>query len=557
MHIVIPMSGFGERFRKAGYQIPKPLISIDGKPIIGHVIDMFPNETKFTFICNSEHLESSAYSMREIILNHCPTAKILSITPHKLGPIHAVLQASHFIDDSEEVVVNYCDFSCYWDWHNFKKFVSLSDSAGCIPAYKGFHPHSLGSTNYAYLKENSGWIDDIQEKQPFTSNRMEEYASSGTYYFRNGRLLKEAFNYVINEDLNLNGEFYVSLAYKYLFKEGLPVSVYPLQHFMQWGTPEDVQEYLQWSNIFRSFLEPQKVLSQPMSGATIIPMAGLGKRFSDEGYQLTKPLIPISGKPMVIRATQDLPQTSLYSFVLRSDMKGHQEISRTIQENFPNSVITSLDEITNGQATSALIGIDAITRSIESESPITIGACDNGAIFSNDDFQKIVNETKADVIVWGASGHVNAIRKPEMFGWIQANLAGKITRVSVKKPLGNPSQDPIVIGTFTFKNIATYKKCYEKLLADSIMVNGEFYIDSMVNMAIDLGLKCQLFKVDHFISWGTPNDLRTYEYWQSCFHKWHGHPYSIEKDRSIPSEYVGNLLNDYRDVSFEIPLNAK
>jgi NDP-sugar pyrophosphorylase family protein len=379
-------------------------------------------------------------------------------------------------------------------------------------------------------------LEFVKEKQPFTSNRMEEFASSGTYYFKNGQLLKDAFNYVINEGLSLNGEFYVSIAYKYLFKERLPVSVYPLQHFMQWGTPEDVHEYLQWSSIFRSFMQPKKVPIQPTSGATIIPMAGLGKRFSDEGYLLTKPLIPVSGIPMVIRATEDLPQTNLYSFVLRSDMKGYQEISRTIQENFPNSSITSLDEITNGQATSALIGIDSIKDNIGMESPITIGACDNGAIFSIDDFQNIVNEIKPDVVVWGTTGHVNAIRKPEMFGWIEASPSGKITQVSVKKPLKNPSQDPIVIGTFTFKNIAIYKKCYEKLVADSIMVNGEFYIDSMVNVAIELGLKCQLFNVEHFISWGTPNDLRTYEYWQSCFHKWSSHPYSITKDFFITSK---------------------
>lgn len=553
MHIIIPMSGFGERFRKAGYEIPKPLISIDGKPIIGHVIDMFPNEKKFTFICNSEHLENHAYDMRAVLLEHCPTANILSISPHKLGPIHAVLQASNFIDDSEEVVVNYCDFSCYWNWQNFKEFVSNSDSAGCIPAYRGFHPHSLGSTNYAYLKEDSGWISDIQEKQPFTNNRMNEFASSGTYYFRNGQLLKDAFNYVINKNLSLNGEYYVSLAYKYLFKEQLPVSVYPLQHFMQWGTPEDVHEYLQWSSIFRSFMQPKRAPNQPTPGATIIPMAGLGKRFSDEGYQVTKPLIPVSGKPMVIRATEDLPQTSLYSFVLRSDMNGHKEISQTIQENFLNSAITSLDEITNGQATSALIGLDAIADNVGVESPITIGACDNGAIFSIDAFQNFINKTKPDVVVWGATGHVNAIRKPEMFGWIEANPSGEITRVSVKKPLKNPSQDPIVIGTFTFKNIATYKKCYEKLVRDTIMVNGEFYIDSMINVAIELGLKCQLFNVEHFISWGTPNDLRTYEYWQSCFDKWTSHPYSIQKDPRIPKESMGDLLKSYKEPLITTP----
>jgi hypothetical protein len=237
-------------------------------------------------------------------------------------------------------------------------------------------------------------------------------------------------------------------------------------------------------------------------------------------------------------------------------MQGHQDINQTIQENFPNSIITSLDETTNGQATSAKIGIDAISESIRSNSQITIGACDNGAIYSIDDFQEITDKTKADVIVWGASGHVNAIRKPEMFGWIQANSTGEISRVSVKKLLNNPTLDPIVIGTFTFKNIATYKLCYEKLIADSIMVNGEFYIDSMVNVALELGLKCQLFKVEHFISWGTPNDLKTYEYWQSCFHKWHSHPYSLQKDLSIPLESIVKLLDDYKDADIKTPIRC-
>ena len=57
MQIVIPMSGFGERFRRAGYSVPKPLIEVDGKPIIQHVIEMFPGEEKFIFICNENHLQ--------------------------------------------------------------------------------------------------------------------------------------------------------------------------------------------------------------------------------------------------------------------------------------------------------------------------------------------------------------------------------------------------------------------------------------------------------------------------------------------------------------------
>ena len=59
MQIVIPMSGFGERFRRAGYTVPKPLVRIEGKTIIEHVVDMFPGDNYFIFICNKDHLASA------------------------------------------------------------------------------------------------------------------------------------------------------------------------------------------------------------------------------------------------------------------------------------------------------------------------------------------------------------------------------------------------------------------------------------------------------------------------------------------------------------------
>ena len=43
-------------------------------------------------------------------------------------------------------------------------------------------------------------------------------------------------------------------------------------------------------------------------------------------------------------------------------------------------------------------------------------------------------------------------------------------------------------------------------------------------------MKALLFYIDHLLCWGTPNELRTFEYWQSCFNKWQSHPYSWEKD---------------------------
>lgn len=536
MQIIIPMSGFGERFRRAGYQVPKPLIEIDGKPIIAHVIDMFPGETDFLFICNNEHLDNADYRMREILQELCPTGRIVGIPPHKLGPIYAVRQVEHLIDPQRPAVVNYCDFTCYWDWQHFKRFVRDSRCDGSIPAYKGFHPHTLGATNYAYMRETNGWVQDIQEKQPYTDNRMEEYASSGTYYFATGRIMSKAFKVTMEQNINVNGEYYVSLAYKPLLADRRAITVYPLQHFMQWGTPDDVNEYNGWSDAFRRLASHAQ--SAPASqGTLVVPMAGLGQRFAKEGYAITKPLIPVSGKPMVMQAVNDLPPATHHAFVLRSDMPGYQEIANTIQGAYPNAVIETIPNVTEGQACTALIGLDALERRIgKIPGPITFGACDNGALYEIESFRKLADDPDVDVIVWGVRGHANAVRHPQMFGWIDATATGHIRRISVKTPLDSPATDPVVLGTFTFKRAEDFRKVVSRLIARDGRINGEFYIDSCINDAIEQGLRCRLFEVDSFLSWGTPNDLRTFEYWQSCFHKWEGHPYSLTDDVRVAAD---------------------
>jgi NDP-sugar pyrophosphorylase family protein len=536
MQIIIPMSGFGERFRHAGYTVPKPLIEIDGKPIIAHVIDMFPGECDFIFVCNQDHLDNPDYKMQEILQHYCPTGRIVGIAPHKRGPIHAVQQVEHLIDLGQPVVVNYCDFTCYWDWYHFKEFIRENKCVGAIPAYKGFHPHSLGNTNYAYIRELDGWASDIQEKQPFTDTRMNEFASSGTYYFATGKIMYEAFKVVVQQDLNVSGEYYISLAYKPLFQANQPVAVYPLQYFMQWGTPEDVAEYKGWSDLFRRLASEDGCIPTPI-GSLVIPMAGLGQRFANEGYAVTKPLIPVSGKPMVIQAINDLPATKYRAFVLRSDMPGYKEISAELTEIYPNAVIETISEVTDGQARTALIGLNALKEKLgKVPGPITFGACDNGALYDKNKFNELVENNDVDVIVWGARGHTNAIRNPNMYGWIDADKNGLIQNISVKSPLECPSNDPIVLGTFTFKNSIDFDNAVNHLFARDGKINGEFYLDSCINDAIKLGLRCHLFEVDHYISWGTPNDLRTFEYWQSCFHKWESHPYRLELDERVPKK---------------------
>ena len=542
MQIIVPMSGYGERFRRAGYALPKALIEVDGKPIIAHVIDMFPGETDFIFICNKEHLNNGNYNMEKTLKNYCPNARIVGINPHKLGPVHAVLEVKSYLNLDRPVIVNYCDFSCYWDWEHFKKFVMISKCIGAIPAYKGFHPHSLGSTNYAYLKHTNGWLEDIKEKEPFTENRMDEFASSGTYYFSKANIMIDAFQEILDKQLNVGGEYYVSIAYKPLLEKKCSIVVYPLQHFMQWGTPEDLTDYQMWSDIFLKLIKKKKLLSKP-KGSMVVPMAGMGKRFSDEGYNLPKPLINVSGLPMVIQSINSLPSALKYVFILRSEMIGCDEISKKLTVQFPNSIVHPIQGTTDGQARTAVIGLDLLCANNSIiEEPITIGVCDSAVIYNENEFDNIFRDNSVDVIVWGIRRFSNAKRNPKMYCWIDADDNGDIKKISVKQPLSNPANDPIVLGMFTFKNLDKLRIALGKLFDRSGMVNGEYYLDSCINDAIQMGLTCKLFEVESYLCWGTPNDLKTFDYWQSCFHKWKSHPYQIEHDMLVPEDSIDKLI---------------
>lgn len=549
MQIIIPMSGFGERFRQAGYKLPKPLIEVEGQPIISYVIAMFPKETKFIFVCNQEHLDEPAFRMREVLQQYCPTGKVVGIASHKLGPVYAVSQAFEWIDDAEAAIVNYCDFTCDWDYGHFKSWLDVVKPDGCVPAYQGFHPHSLGSTYYAYIKHKGLWLEAIQEKKPFTDKPMEEFASSGTYYFKSGALLKHYFQEVQRLNLHVNHEFYVSMVYQPMADEGKKVAVYPLNHFMQWGTPADLQVYLNWSSTFARLNQPSTQLAT-LDATMIMPMVGVGKRFQEYGYTLPKPLIPVSGKAMVLQALASFPRCNNYRMVIRKDLPHVDDLTETLYREYPQANVIALDAMTEGQAETCLIA----ARTLLAEQPILIAACDSGVLFDEAAYQRLHADLAVDVIVWVARGHATAAQKPQMYGWVEVAEDGKtIQRVSVKTPLQDPSHDPIVVGAFTFKRADMFIKATEAMMNDNHRINNEFYVDACINYAIKQGLRCEIFEVEHYLCWGTPDELATFNYWQAAFHHWPLHPYRLHADSFIASEHMEALDTIYQAPKATLP----
>jgi choline kinase len=535
------MSGTGQRFRAAGYRLPKPLIEVEGRSIISHVIDMFPGDHQFTFICNNDHLTDPELRMEAHLMALKSDAVVVGVDAHKKGPGYAIAQIFDQLDLSVPMVINYCDFTCYWDFEDFVSFTAETQCDGAIPGYRNFHPHSLADNRYAYVKEQDGWASDIREKEPFTATPMKEFASSGTYYFKSGEIAKKYITDNIENDLNVNGEYYISLPYVPMFRDGLNIAIYELQHFMQWGTPADLKEYVYWSNIFRSLNNGVRAGESSEPGTILMPMAGAGARFKSAGYTEPKPLITVSGTPMSTQAMTTWPNHEKAVVITR------KEVLQSFSDFAPTARGTKLDmmvidQITEGQASTCSLAKDRV----DLEQPMTIAPCDSGALYDRGEFAKTLL-SDADVLVWAKREHPSAAQFPEQYGWIAENN-GIIERISTKIALDDPNTDPIVIGTFTFKKASDFFCAAEHMYARDGRINGEFYVDECINDAIKLGLIVKLFEVDHYLPWGTPNDLESFTYWQSCFHKWEGHPYRLENDPLVVAESISGLEAKYAPI---------
>ena len=250
MNIIIPMAGSGERFVKAGYTDPKPLIKVRGKRIIEYVLDMFEKDVdRFVFIVNESHYNSE---LDELLHGLVRNADIVVMPSHKKGPVYTVLAGEFYIPDEEPCIVAYCDNPVTWNYSDFKEFVSKKGVDGCLISHTGFHPHTLSSTLFAYSKTDRwGWVSEVKEKACFTNNRFAEHASSGIYYFRYGHYIKKYFKQTINEQLTYKGEYYVTLVYNLLIRDGLRVFSYLNDKVLAFGTPREVQNFESWQTIIK------------------------------------------------------------------------------------------------------------------------------------------------------------------------------------------------------------------------------------------------------------------------------------------------------------------
>lgn len=244
----------------------------------------------------------------------------------------------------------------------------------------------------------------------------------------------------------------------------------------------------------------------------LVPMAGLGKRFSDEGYSLPKPLIPVSGKPMIVQAIRSMPHDNDWVFVCRKEHIEKYHVDRILHEEAPSCRIIEIDKTTEGQASTCLLAKDHI----DMDKPLFIGACDNGMVFDREKWKKLTSDKSIDAVILTFTKQPNLTRNPKAWGWV-VNHKGVVERISVKVPISeNPFNDHAVVGSFWFRTGKIFVEAAEQMIAANKRTNNEFYVDSVPEEIIANGGKVVIFDLEQYIGWGTPVDLKEYEHWESA-----------------------------------------
>jgi NDP-sugar pyrophosphorylase family protein len=512
INVIIPLSGHSRRFRKEGYLKPKALLPVGKKPMIEHVVDMFDNKIcSFHFVINNEQADQNP-DLEEYLVKLVPNATVTIIKPHDLGPVFS-LKHLNKLDSNAPIIISYCDFVVEW---NFRRFInSVTNFDGAIPAFKGFHPASFGDTFFAYMStdfENN--LLELREKNSFTKERCKEPASAGIYYFRE----KRVFDYYADELLsNMPEEFneaYVSLLYNFMIRDNLKVLVTDVSKFICLGTPSDYEQYKFWFEYFTLGYEPVENTNSDIVSMAIIPMAGKGSRFVEYGYKISKPLISVEKKPMILHALNSIPYQNQYLTLVKSDDKGKYDLEKLFS-NFTNSFkIVEVESETSGQAATCLLACEFIPKNTQ----IFITSCDYRTLYNRNKWDQVVGDSSIDGAIWVTRAGSTPVKDPKAFAYCKTDKNGRIYEIIEKDVISDePHNDPLVIGTFWYRNVTDFVLAANHVIRNDITVNGEHYVATSINHLLSLGRNFVIYEVDKWVSFGDPFELTVFEYWEDYF----------------------------------------
>lgn len=231
MNIIITMAGRGQRFREAGYNLPKYMILVNGHTLfywsMQSLIGLSSKE--YFFIVRKEDKAVNFIQTECKKLGVIP--KIIELEYLTKGQAETAMFAKPYWRENEQLFI-----------YNIDTYVEAGNISDNEFKGDGFIPCFISEGNHwSFVRlNNNGEAIEVREK-----NRISDYCSLGAYYFRSAHLFETLYNeYYSDENLKLEmGERYIAPLYNYLIeKKGgkVYISVINSEYVHVLGTPEEV-----------------------------------------------------------------------------------------------------------------------------------------------------------------------------------------------------------------------------------------------------------------------------------------------------------------------------
>lgn len=228
------MAGAGSRFSQSGYELPKPLIDVNGKPMIIRAIESLGfGDARYLFVVLKNHYTDL---IKTEIGKHvaCEFKEIDQITE---GPACSALLFEDEINNDDELIIANCDQIMEWDAASFMMNSRMND--GTVVTYH----ETTDKNSYARI-DSHGRVVEIREKQVISNISL-----NGIHYWKRGKFfVSSAKQMIASNDRAPNGEFYIAPTYNYMIKSGLTVGIYHIPNQMHHavGVPDDLEKFIEY-----------------------------------------------------------------------------------------------------------------------------------------------------------------------------------------------------------------------------------------------------------------------------------------------------------------------
>jgi HAD superfamily hydrolase (TIGR01509 family) len=236
MNVLIPMAGAGNRFSSAGYTFPKPLIEVNGKPMIQVVIENLNIDANYTFVVRKEHYEK--YSLQYLLTLIVPGCNIVQVDGLTEGSACTTLLAKEYIDNDHPLLLANSDQFMEWNSNECLYAFNADGIDAGILTFKATHP----KWSYAKVGED-GFVSEVAEKKPISND-----ATVGVYFWKKGSDYVKYAEQMIEKDIRTNNEFYICPAFNEAILDNKKVRVKEIERMWGIGTPEDLNYFLEHYN---------------------------------------------------------------------------------------------------------------------------------------------------------------------------------------------------------------------------------------------------------------------------------------------------------------------